>query len=75
MNTQQLIAEAIELPVEERARLVNSVLSSLNRPSADIDNQWLQVVQRRLDDVKSGAVVPVAADEVFAKIWSCWLLR
>lgn len=70
MNTQQLIAEAIDLPVEERARLVDSLLSSLNHPVAWVDRQWLQVAQRRLEEIKSGTVTPVSADEVFAKVWN-----
>jgi putative addiction module component (TIGR02574 family) len=70
MNTQQLIAEAIDLPVEERARLVDSLLSSLNHPVAGVDRQWLQVAQRRLEEIKSGTVTPVSADEVFAKVWN-----
>lgn len=37
MNAQQLIAEANELPLENRALVVDSLLHSLNASSADLD--------------------------------------
>ena len=70
MNAQQLIAEANELPLEDRALVVDSLLHSLNASSADLDQQWLVVSQRRLDEVKSGKVNTVSAQEVFGKIWN-----
>lgn len=70
MNAQQLIAEANELPLENRALVVDSLLHSLNASSADLDQQWLALAQRRLDEVKSGKVTTVSAQEVFGKIWN-----
>lgn len=70
MNTQQLIAEAIELPVEDRALVVNSLLNSLNPSSEAVDSQWLDVARKRLSEINSGEVTPISADAVFAKIWN-----
>lgn len=70
MNAQQLIAEANELPLEERALVVDSLLHSLNASSADLDQQWLALAQHRLDEVKSGKVATVSAQDVFGKIWN-----
>ena len=69
MNTKELIAEAISLPVEERAMMVDSLLKSLNVPETDIDKRWASVAQRRLDDLRSGRVEAVAGEKVFEKIW------
>ena len=69
MNTKELIAEAISLPVEERALMVDSLLKSLNLPETDIDKRWASVAQRRLDDLRSGHVEAVAGEKVFEKIW------
>ncbi|MGZ8144257.1 MAG: addiction module protein [Methylosarcina sp.] len=69
MNTKELIAEAISLPVEERALIVDSLLKSLNLPETDIDKRWASVAQRRLDDLRSGRVEAVAGEKVFEKIW------
>ena len=70
MNAQQLIAEANELPLEDRALVVDSLLYSLNASSADLDQQWLAVAKCRLDEVKSGKVTTISAQEVFGKIWN-----
>jgi len=69
MNTKELIAEAISLPVEERTLMVDSLLKSLNLPETDIDKRWASVAQRRLDDLRSGRVEAVAGEKVFEKIW------
>ncbi|MGZ8935229.1 MAG: addiction module protein [Methylobacter sp.] len=69
MNTKELIAEAISLPVEERALMVDCLLKSLNLPETDIDKRWTSVTQRRLDHLRSGRAEAVAGDDVFEKIW------
>lgn len=68
MNTQDLIAEAITLPVEGRAMVVDSLLKSLNPPESDIDKKWVAVAKERLAELRSGQVQAVPGDEVFKKI-------
>lgn len=70
MNTKQLIEEVVSLPVEERALVADSLLRSLNQPESEIDRKWLDVAQRRLSELRSGAVKPVPGEEVFQKILS-----
>lgn len=68
MKTADLLAEAIALPVEERARLADSLLKSLNPPNTDIDKKWASVARRRLTELRSGAVNAVPGEEVFQNI-------
>ena len=68
MKTKELIAEAVSLPVEERALLVDSLLRSLNTPEPAIDKKWISVAQERLQQLRAGAVTAQPANEVFKKI-------
>jgi putative addiction module component (TIGR02574 family) len=70
MKTSDLIAEAIALPVEERAIVLDSLLKSLNPPESDIDKKWAAVAKRRLSELRAGAVKAVPGDEVFQRIWN-----
>jgi len=68
MKPKELIAEAISLPMEERAIVVDSILRSLNSPEDDIDRQWIAEAERRLDEVRTGRVKAIPGDQVFAQI-------
>jgi putative addiction module component (TIGR02574 family) len=68
MKTKDLIAEAISLPIEERARIVDSLLKSLNSPEEAIDQKWAATAKERLKEIRSGKVETIPGDEVFAKI-------
>lgn len=69
MKTKDLIAEAISLPVEERAMVVDSILKSLNPLESDIDKRWAAVAKQRLKELRSGEVEVIPGEEVFKKIW------
>ena len=69
MNTKELINEAVSLPVEERALVVDSLLRSLNPPKSEMDKKWAAVAKRRLSELRSGTVEPVSGQEVFDNIW------
>ena len=69
MNKQQLIDEAVSLPVEERAFVVDSLLRSLNQPDLEIDKKWAVEAKRRLAELRSGKVQAIPGDEVFAMVW------
>ncbi|MEI7824746.1 MAG: addiction module protein [Chlorobiaceae bacterium] len=64
MNTQELITEAISLPVEDRALIVDYLLKSLNYGEPDIEKKWAEEAQRRLDELRSGRVKTVPGDVV-----------
>ena len=69
MNTKQLINEAVSLPVEERALVIDSLLRSLNQPKSDIDKIWAKEAKRRLNELRSGRVKAIPGEEVFKKVW------
>ncbi len=68
MNTKELINEAVALPVEERALLVDSLLRTLNQPESNIDKKWAVLARKRLVEMRSGKVRPVPGEDVFERI-------
>ena len=67
MKTKDLITEVIDLPVEERAMVVDSILKSLNPTQSDIDKKWAAVAKRRLKELRSGEVEGIPGDDVFQR--------
>ncbi len=70
MQTDRLIEELSSLPVEERVRVVDRVLRSLNPPDSESHKKWAEVAKRRLAEIQQGQTQPVPGDEVFARIWN-----
>ena len=68
MNTTELMNEAASLPLEERARLVDSLLQTLNPVDETVAAAWLATARRRLDELDSGRVAAVPGDAVFEKV-------
>lgn len=68
MKTAELIDEVASLPVEERARVVDTLLRSLNAPESAIDSAWMEVAQSRLDELRAGRGATVPGDAVFERI-------
>ena len=67
LNTRELIEQIESLPVENRAQIIDSLLRTMNQPDPEVDAAWAIEAQRRLNDLRSGRVQRIAADDVFAK--------
>jgi len=68
-KTQNLIDEAISLPIEKRALLVDSLLQSMNPINKENDQKWALEAKMRLEELRSGKVKSIPGDVVFKKIW------
>ena len=68
MTMQELMAEVVLLPVEERVRVVDMLLESLNSREFASDERWAAVARRRLEQLAAGQVTAIPGEEVFAKI-------
>lgn len=56
------------LAPQDRERLVDQLLESLNQPAAaELDASWEAEIQRRLAEYDRGEVHAIDAEEVFAK--------
>ena len=67
--TAELATKASSLPPEERARLAEQLLESLQEsPSAEVEAEWDLEIQRRIAALDSGASQALPAAEVFAQV-------
>jgi len=69
MKTDDLILEIQSLPVEERARVADCILRSLNQTVSEVDQKWADLNATRLQDIQTGAVKPLAGEDAFAELW------
>lgn len=56
----------LALPSEERAELIDAVLASLPI-EPEIEAAWADEIERRIDDLESGRVRGIPAEQVFAE--------
>ena len=65
---EELSARAKTLPAEDRARLVEELLDSLeSEPDAGAEAAWEREIERRVAEIESGAVSLVASEDVHAE--------
>ncbi|MGD1018219.1 MAG: addiction module protein [Verrucomicrobiia bacterium] len=67
-DVKEIIRDAESLPVEERAKLVDSLLRSLNPTDAAVDRKWVAVAKRRLAELRLGRVKAVPGDVVIREV-------
>jgi len=68
ISTEELISEAVSLPLDIRLQIVERLLHSLHPTQKDIDELWAAEAERRVKEIESSTVKPVPGDEVFRKI-------
>ncbi len=62
------IAEEVrELPATEKLRLVDTILSDLDKPDPEIDRVWAEEARKRWAAYKAGKVPTVSYESVMAK--------
>jgi putative addiction module component (TIGR02574 family) len=64
----ELSAQAKALPPEDRARLAEELLASLDPHEADVDAAWNAELRRRIDEVERGVTELIPADQAFAQV-------
>ena len=65
---EELSVRAKTLSAQDRARLVEELLDSLQgEPDTEVENAWDREIERRVAEIESGAVKLIAAEEVHAE--------
>jgi putative addiction module component (TIGR02574 family) len=65
---EKLIEQALDLPPDQRARLAERLLSSLEPELSPIDQLWAREAGDRLDACERGEIKALPAEEVFNAI-------
>ena len=65
MTTDQLEQEALKLPAEQRARLAERLIASLDY-EGELEKEWLAEVKRRDSELDDGAVAAIPMEDALA---------
>jgi len=68
-SSEQVLKEALALPLQERAELVEQLLATFqSAPDPQIDELWACEAEDRLDAYDRGEIKAVSTEEVFNRI-------
>jgi putative addiction module component (TIGR02574 family) len=68
-SSEQILKQALALPLQERAELVEQLLATFQSPpDARLDELWAREAEDRLDAYDRGELKAVPAEEVFNRI-------
>jgi hypothetical protein len=65
---RQFINEAVSLPIEERALVMESLLCSLNQTDSKIDKKRAEESKQRRSELRSGQVEAIPGDKIFRRV-------
>jgi putative addiction module component (TIGR02574 family) len=64
VEAKDIVEKAIELTPAERARIIDALLRSLDRPDPHVDRVWADEAEARLAAVREGRMPTVPAEQV-----------
>jgi len=62
---KEIVEAAMKLSPEQREEIINDLWASLD---GSLGNEWEEEIQRRVQDVDSGHVKTIPAEEVFSRL-------
>ena len=62
-----IFEEAVRLSPDKRAKLVDTLLSSLDKPDEEIDRLWAAEAESRIDAHERGEIKSVSLEEALKK--------
>ncbi|KJV07281.1 addiction module protein [Methylocucumis oryzae] len=68
LSAKIILHQALELPSNDRAVLVDGLIASLHKPNSAIDMAWLNETEQRLFAYHAGELEAIDAEQVFAEL-------
>ena len=67
-ESDEILAKAMELSLDERAQLAGKLLLRLDEPSeSEVERLWMEEAESRLREFRGGKTKGIPADEVFRR--------
>lgn len=66
-TSKKILEQAIALSPIERAKLIDQLMFSLDKPDQELDKQWAEEAESRLEAYKKGEMQSLSVEEVLAK--------
>ena len=67
MSINEILESALELPIDERVIITDLLTSSLNATDPDIENRWLEEVDKRLELLDNNKLDTISYEEFFSE--------
>ena len=64
----ELSRKAQALPPEDRARLAEELLATIQEPDLEVEAAWGAEIKRRIAEIDNGTAKLIPAEEVFAEV-------
>ena len=64
-SAKSILDQALRLPANDRAALVETLILSLDKPDSHLDSQWLAEAEDRLAAHRAGELEAVDEERVF----------
>jgi len=65
---EELAKKARSLPPEDRVRLAEELLATVQETDEHVEAAWEEEIRRRVAEIENGTAKLVPADEVFAEV-------
>ena len=66
-TTDNIIKEALTLRPYEKAQLIDTLISTLDKPDSEIDELWAKEAEDRIDAYDQGKLKAVSLEKVLQK--------
>jgi len=66
-NADKLVSEIRALPDEEKLRVLDAILTDLDKPDGEIDHIWAVEARKRWNAYKAGRLSTVSYEELMSK--------
>ncbi len=63
----EILKEVLTLKPDQKAELVDRLLSSLDKPDKEIDELWAKEAESRIDAYEQGKIKAIALEKVLEK--------